>query len=130
MKSAHVSASSAGALALGGVALLFGADDILPRVISGFPEAGVWLGQLLAGAWLGVAVLNWFNRGARMGGIYGKPIVMTNAVLYFVSAMALLKIITLPGTSMAVDVVAGLCVVFAALYAKLMFLGPFHADGG
>ena len=32
--------------------------------------------QLLGGAWLGVATLNWFTRGQSIGGIYGRPVVL------------------------------------------------------
>src|SRR3982751_1185618 len=71
--SSLVSRASAALLAIGGVALLFAADDILPRIIPGFPEAGAWVGQLLAAPWLGVAALNWLNRSFVIGGITGAP---------------------------------------------------------
>ena len=88
----HISRASAVLLAGAGAALLFAADDLLPRLIPGFPPQGVWLGQLLAAAWLGIAALNWLNRRARLGGIYGRPIVLTNISVYFISAMTLLRI--------------------------------------
>src|SRR4029079_6617307 len=91
MKAVHLMRASAGLLLVAGVALLFAADDILPQVIAAFPPDGVWLGQLLGGAWLGAAALNWLNRGTRLGGIYGRPVVGMNVVLYFISATVLLK---------------------------------------
>ena len=123
MNSARVSAASAGVLLIGGVALLFAADDILPRLIPGFRETGAWLGQLLGGAWLAIAALNWLNRGARLGGIYGRPVVLTNAIVYFVGAMVLLKIVARPGLSIPVVVATILFVSFAALYGWLLFRG-------
>ena len=122
--------ASAGVLLVAGVALLFAADDIVPRLIPGFPAAGAWLGQLLGGAWLAVAALNWLNKGARLGGIYGRPVILTNAILYFVSAMVLLKIAALPGVSAVLVAFAVVSVVFALLYGWLMFRGPFPGDGG
>ena len=122
--SARVSAASAGLLLIGGAALLFGADDLLPRLVPGFPETAAWLGQLLGGAWLAVAVLNWLNRGARLGGIYGRPIVLTNLTVYFVGAMVLLKIVARPGVSIPIMIATILFVIFAALYAWLLFRGP------
>ena len=124
MNTARVSAASASLLLAGGAALLFAADDILPRLVPGFPEAAAWLGQLLGGAWLAIAVLNWLNRGARLGGIYGRPVVVANATVYFVGAMVLLKIVARPGASLPIIIATILFVIFAALYAWLLFRGP------
>ena len=120
----RVSRASAGLLAITGLALVFAADDILPRLVPGFPAAGAWVGQLLGGAWLAIAALTWLNRGARLGGIYGRPVVLTNAIVYFVSAMVLLKIVPQPGASLPVVIVAVLFGLFAALYGWLLFRGP------
>ena len=124
MNSARVSAASAIVLLVAGAALLFAADDILPRLVPGFPETGAWLGQLLGGAWLAIAVLNWLSRGARLGGIYGRPVVLANATVYFVGAMVLLKIVARPGASIPIIIATILFVIFAALYAWLLFRGP------
>ena len=102
--------------------LLFAADDLLPRLIVGFPPQGAWLGQLLAAAWLGIAALNWLNRRARLGGIYGRPIVLTKISVYFISAMTLLRI---SGQSES-TVVFGAAIVsllFAVAYGWLLFRG-------
>lgn len=124
MNSARVSAASAILLLVGGAALLFAADDILPRLVPGFPEAGAWLGQLLGGAWLAIAALNWLNRGARLGGIYGRPVVLANTTVYFVGAMVLLKTAARPGVPLPIIIATILFAVFAALYAWLLFRGP------
>jgi len=121
--SAHLMRASAGVLLIAGLALLFAADVILPRVIPEFPAAGAWFGQLLGGAWLGVAALDWLSKGARLGGIYGRPIVLMNLILYFVSAIVLLKIALLPGASTVVGVSAIVFGAFAALFGWLMFRG-------
>ena len=89
---------------------------------------GAWLGQLLGGAWLAVAALNWLSRSLLLGGIYGRPVVMANAVLYFVGMTALLKIIARPGAPAAVWLLAAPFVVFAAVYGWLLFRGPFERD--
>jgi hypothetical protein len=119
----QISRASAIVLAGAGIALLFAGDDLLPRLISGFPSQGAWLGQLLAAAWLGIAALNWLNRGARVGGIYGRPIVLTNIGVYFISAMVLLRIVALPHAPMAVAVAALVASLFAGAYAWLLFRG-------
>jgi hypothetical protein len=126
--STHISRTSAGLLLVGGLALLFAADDILPRLIPAFPAAGAWLGQLLAAAWLGVAALNWLSRSSLLGGIYGRPVVLTNAVLYFVGAMVLLKIVTRPNAPAVVGLLAVPFVLFAVVYSWLLFRGPLEPD--
>ena len=66
------------ALTLGalGLALLF-----FPRELSGplgFAVTATLPLQLFAGGLLAMASLNWMGRGAIYGGIYGRPIVVSN----------------------------------------------------
>ena len=79
-------------LLLAGVVLLFAPDRVLPSLVIGYPPSGVWLGQLLGAACLGFAALNWLQRNAVIGGIYGRPVVFANLVFYFVSATSLLRL--------------------------------------
>ena len=62
-------------------------------MVPAFPPAAAWLGQLLGAAWLGVAALNWLQRTALLGGIYGRPVVFANTVMYVVSALSLLRVL-------------------------------------
>jgi len=126
--STWITRASAVFLGLGGLALLFASDAILPRLIPGYPPAGAWLGQLLAAAWLAVAVLNWVSQPAMLGGIYGRPVVVTNAALYFISATVLLKGVVRPDAPRVLWVVCALVVLFAGVYGWLMFRGPFERD--
>ena len=128
MISTLITRASAGFLALCGLGLLFASDVILARLIPGFPFAGAWLGQLLAAAWLGVAALNWASQPGLLGGIYGRPVVLTNAVLYFIAATVLLKIVIRPGAPAMLRVVVVPIVLFAAIYCWLLFRGPFERD--
>ena len=115
-------------LLLGGAALLFGADVVLPRLIPAFPPAGAWLGQLLAAALLAVGALDWLGRSTLLGGIYGRPVVMANAVLYFVAAMVLLKVVTRGGAPAALWLVVVPVVAFAGIYGWLLLRGPIERD--
>lgn len=121
MIASHISGASAMLLAGAGAALLFAADNLLPRLIVGFPPQGAWLGQLLAAAWLGIAALNWLNRRARLGGIYGRPIVLTNISVYFISGMALLRVSAHAET--AVVFAAMVSLLFAVAYGWMLFRG-------
>jgi hypothetical protein len=124
----HLSRASALVLLAGGVGFLFAADEILPRLVSGFPAAGAWLGQLVGAAWLGVATLNWLNRSLLLGGIYGRPIVATNALMYFVTAMVLVKVVRPSESPVGMWILVVPTVLFAALYSWLLYRGPFEHD--
>jgi hypothetical protein len=125
MISSLISRVSAAVLLLGGAALLFAPDAILPALVPGFPPDAAWLGQLLGAAWLGVAALNWLQRGAVLGGIYGRPVVFANLTLYFVSALSLLRAIVTGGAPPTLWTVAGPAAVLAAVYGALLLRGPF-----
>ena len=122
-----VSRVSAALLLLGGAAMLFAPDLLLPRLVPGFPTAGLWMGQLLGAAWLGLAALNWLQRATRLGGIYGRPVVLANLVFYFVAAMALLRPALGAGTPAPIWWVVLPCLVLSVVYAALLFRGPFES---
>jgi hypothetical protein len=123
--SSFISRISAAVLLFGGIALLFAPDAVLPALAPGFPAGAAWLGQLLAAAWLGVAALNWLQRSVILGGIYGRPVVLANCTLYFVSALSLLRALTNGGAPQALWAAAGPAVVLAVAYGALLFRGPF-----
>jgi len=126
--STHISRASAGILLLGGLALLFASDVILPYLIPSFPATGAWLGQLLAAAWLAVAALNWLSRSLLLGGIYGRGVVTTNAVLYFIGAMVLLELASRREAPAALWILIVPMVLFAGVYCWLLFRGPLERD--
>jgi hypothetical protein len=128
--SALVSRSSAAILVVGGLALLFAPDAVLPRPVPGFPADALWVGQLLGAAWLAVAALNWLHRSTVLGGIYGRPIVVANLTLYFIGTMVILKAggdASSPGALWLVAVPGAL---LALAYGALLFRGPFDAPAG
>ena len=124
MISAFISRTSALWLGIAGFALLFAPDAVLPRLIAGYPSSGLWLGQLLGAAWLGLAALNWINRRLILGGVFGRPIVLANAIHYFVSAMVLIRaVIRQPEAS--VELAAVPAITLAVASGALLFRGPF-----
>ncbi len=123
--SSRVSHVSAIVLALGGVALLFAPDVILPALVPGFPPAALWLAQLLAAAWLGVAALDWLQRSAVLGGIYGRPVVLANLVLYFVGDLVVLRALREPVAPRALWIFVVPATLLAVAYGALLLRGPF-----
>ena len=128
MLSSLITRASAALLALGGLALLFAPDAILPRLVPGYPPTDLWFAQLLAAAWLALASLNWFNRSVLLGGIYARPVVVTNAVWYVVAATVLLKAATIRHLPGAFWIIAAPVALFATVYGWLFFRGPFESD--
>jgi hypothetical protein len=128
MISTFISRVSAVVLGLGGLALLFAADAILPRIIPGFPAAAFWLGQLLAAGWLAIALLNWASQPGLLGGIYGRPVVLANNALYFITTMAVLKIAFRAGAPAWLWLVIAPAAALAIVYGWLLFRGPFERD--
>jgi hypothetical protein len=124
--SSLLSRLSAGVLLLGGVALLFASDALLPVLVPGFPPAGAWLGQLLGAAWLGVAALNWLQRAAVLGGIYGRPVVFANLAVYVVSALSLLRALAGGAAPPVLWVALVPAAALAAAYGALLLRGPFN----
>jgi hypothetical protein len=115
-----VSAATLGAC---GIVGLF-APEALLSAISMAVVTPHWPVQLLSAAWLGLAMFNWMTRNFGLGGIYGRPVVMTNFTHYFIAAAATVRPVLggpRPGP-LVVLVVFGL---FALAYAYLLFArGP------
>lgn len=128
MNATHTSAAittfSAALLALGGVALLFDADGLLPRVMPGLPAAATVLGQLVAAGWLAVAWLNWNQRHAVVGGIYGRPTVLANFGLYLISACSLAHPLLHGEGTLAMRALGVLFGVLTLVYGLLLVRGP------
>lgn len=122
MISSLISRTSALVLAAGGLALLFASDALLPLLLPGLPASAAWLGQLVAAAWLSVALFNWNARGTILGGVYGRPAVNLNLVLYAVSALALLKAAQ---PTFAVRLLTVPMALMALVYTAVLLRGPF-----
>ena len=126
--SSLISRASAALLLVAGIVLLFASDDVLPRLVSGFPESGAWVGQLLAAALLALGATNWLSRSQLLGGIYGRPVVMANAVFYFVAAMVTLRAAASGDVANSLWVVAAVVSLLAVVYGWLLFRGPLERD--
>lgn len=129
MISSVLSHISALVLFIAGLVLLFAPDVVLPAVVPGLPVAAAWLGQLLAAAWLGVAALDWLQRKVVLGGIYGRPTVLANLTLFFVSAFSLLRTLLARGTPPMLWLAVGVAGALAVAYAALLLRGPFDDPG-
>ena len=112
-----------------GFTLLFAADKVIPRLVTGAVGSGAWVGQLLGAALIALAWLNWFNRHALLGGIYGRSTVMPNAIFFFVGALSVLRAASRsPTASTAQWVIGATLGLFASAYVWLLYRGPIESD--
>lgn len=125
MISSRITHASAIVLFVGGLLMLFAPDVVLGRLVSGFPPGAAWIGSLLGAAWLGMAALNWSHRTTLLGGIYGRPVVYPNFVLFLVSALVLVRVVLRPGMPAVIWLLAAPVFALAIGYAMLLFRGPF-----
>jgi hypothetical protein len=77
--------------------------------------------QLLGAALLGFAVMNWTARGAALGGIYGRAVVIGNLMHLLVGAFVLVSRSANDTVTPAFLVLTGLYVLGAALFVYLTY---------
>ena len=106
-------------LGASGIVALF-APEVFLGAISMANVVPHWPVQLLAAAWLALAIFNWTTRGFTLGGIYGRPVVLTNFTFYFVAALSSLRPL-LAGGRPGVILVVVVCGIFAVAYGLLLF---------
>ncbi len=111
-------------LAIGGVVLLFAPSEVLAMLVPGFPHEAAWIGQLLGAAWLSVAVLDWLQRRALLGGIHGRPVLLANFALYFIGAMSLVGAVR-AGAPWLLWLLCAVMLLLAIAFGVLMRYGPF-----
>lgn len=87
-------------------------------------RAMVVLFQVLGGAYLGFAMLNWMNRNAPMGGIYGKPVAMANLIHFMVVGLMLVKEVSKGGLGDGFIILSILYAVLALGFASTLFFDP------
>jgi hypothetical protein len=112
-----VTIAAAGFAAIG-LALLFGPGETGGALL---PGAGGPLMQMLGGAMLGFAAMNWTARGAALGGIYGRAVVISNQVHTTIGALVLLRHGVEAGGTTAYWLLAGFYVLAAIFFSYLAF---------
>ena len=81
--------------------------------------------QLIGALYLGFAMLNWMAKGARIGGIYNKPIAIGNFMHFTVGAFTLVKIISIIQIHSEVFIsLTVIYAVFAVLFGYIFRTNP------
>jgi hypothetical protein len=116
--------SSALFLAVAGVTATFLPQELLGH-LGAEPQGPLVLAvQLLGALYLGLAALNWMNRGNRIGGIYARPVSMANFIHFAIGAMALLKGLFHQPLALDVAAMAAVYTIFAVWFGLVVFMHP------
>jgi hypothetical protein len=102
-----------------GIVALF-APEVFLGAISMAYVTPHWPVQILAAALLALAIFNWMTRGFALGGIYGRPVVMTNFTFFFVAAMTTIRAVIAFGRPGPIGVLV-ICGIFTIAYGLLAF---------
>ncbi len=124
MKTQPLVIASAALFLASGIAALFAPEEISRLLGAVGGRTGGSLVQLLAGALFALGMLNWMNRYATIGGIYGRPLVVTNFAFFFIATTTLARVAPAAGGGIALWGATIVCGVMAALYAWLFFSAP------
>lgn len=115
---------SAASLALLGIGASFFPQELLAQLGSDAPDRAVLAVQVLGAAFIGMATLNWMSRGAHLGGIYGRPITMTNFFHFAIGATVLVKAAISQGFAIEVTALAAVYALFSAWFGLVLFKHP------
>jgi hypothetical protein len=123
MKTRILLGASALFLAVLGVGITFLPQELLTHFGVRLEGVPVLLIQLLGALYLGFAILNWMNRGNRIGGIYNRGVSMANFFHFGVGAVSLLKGVAAQFTP-EVAVAATIYLVFGIWFGLVLFTHP------
>jgi len=130
MKPQPILLASAVLLMASGVATLFAPDEIAVILARSGEPASAMVVQLLGGALFALGFLDWMNRFATIGGIYGRPIVVANLAFFFIAATTFARRAFRAGagaigrSDLPLWVALAICAALAVAYARYMFTSP------
>jgi len=111
-------------------ALLFAPEEILSFVGvegTGFDRA---LLQMIAAALFGFSMLNWMNRRSRIGGIYGRPVVVANFSHAAIATAMLVRVVPGSETRWSAWAVLSAYALLTVAFAWKLFHSPRPVDEG
>lgn len=112
---------SAGFLATVGLVMTFLPQELLAHFEAPANATAALLIQVFGSAYLGLAILNWMNRGNRIGGIYFRPVSMANFFNFAIGAVPLVKAAISEDFALEIAVPAVAFSVFAIWFALVVF---------
>lgn len=123
MSSKFLLSATALLFGLPGLFLLFAPDVAMASLDGPGGAAAVLMGQLAGGMALALAANNWLARGAAIGGIYGRPLLVADLAASLTCGFALVKVGG-PGDTVVPMILGIAFLVLAVAFGRLMFTGP------
>lgn len=128
MKPQPILVTSAILLMVGGLATLFAPVEIAALLANSGEPAGALVVQLLGGALFAFGFLDWMNRFATIGGIYGRPVVAANLAFFFIAATTFARRAFRGGAGESAGLptwaALAICALLAIGYARIMYSSP------
>jgi len=94
------------------------------------PAGGqVALLQVIGSALLGFAMLNWSSRFSRLGGVYGRPLVLANLAHAATAFLLLVQVALRDPSDLAVVVPTVAYLVLAVGFGSRLFVSPVASGG-
>lgn len=120
---------SAAVLAALGIALTFLPEELTLYLGAEPDRLFVLVLQVVGALYAGFAMLNWMNKGSRIGGIYNRPICIANFAHFFIAGMALLKFLfRYPEQPALLWLVCAVYAGLAAWFGLTLFRHPLPAQ--
>jgi hypothetical protein len=108
---------------LGGLALTFAPVEVLTALGAAASPVEAWVGQLLGGALMALGWLNWVQRYAVVGGVLGRPLLLTNLLFLLAAFGSSLRTWREDPTTVAL-VLTGLSGALGAAYGLRLVRAP------
>lgn len=106
-----------------GVATLFLPQELAALASKAGELTSPLVMQLLGGSLFALGMLDWMNRFATIGGIYGRPVVIANLTFFFIATTTFVRAGMGSGGGIAIWIAAAVSAFFAIWFARMMF-GP------
>ncbi|MBZ0113294.1 MAG: hypothetical protein K8J08_12600 [Thermoanaerobaculia bacterium] len=120
-------AFSALAYGAGALPLLFMPEELMTATGAESNPISVTVLQLLAGALFGFAMLNWMSRYSRLGGIFGRPLIVANFAHAAIAVPALIRIVLAGDRSLPFMIAPGIYGLLLVGFGAKLF-GPTPVD--
>lgn len=104
------------------LAAIFAGGELLEFAGAAGTPLELALLQLLGAAVFSLAMLNWMNRYSRTGGIFGRPLVVTNFANSAISALMLIHLARRAGVSAALGIALGFYILLALAFGARLFM--------
>lgn len=107
-----------------GMAALFVPDDVGALFRQAGEAASPLVIQLLGTALFSLGFLNWFSRTATIGGIFGRPLLLTNWAFYFTCTATLFRHALARGNARTEWLFVAIGAALAIWFTRYLFFPP------